>query len=595
MFQTIRRRIAFPYLALILLAMLVISLYFTNTLRQTYLDELNHSLASQAALIAESLIIPLSNNSTPDELDLLAKKWAEASGTRVTIIAPDGLVLGESHEDRRLMNNHANRPEIIQALKDGKGTSIRYSTSTSIQSVYSAAIIRSGGKTLGIARVSLTAPSVAENINQVIQAMVGLTAIVTSLAGILAVIIASSTSKPVREITQAVTNLAESDFTNLEKFQRLTPSSPEEIGRLMHAFNILASRLRSEINSLQTERKKMDAVLQEMSDGVVIVDSNGLIQMINHSAEEMFSVQRHTTINHTLVESLRHYQIIELWQRCRDSNKPQSTPLEISVNHLYLQGLAAPLDNFLVGHTMLIFQNMTRQRYLETMRRDFISNLSHELRTPLASLKALTETLQEGALDDPPAARRFLKRIETEVDALTQMVAELLELSRIESGRVPLEFKTIPPQGIILSAVERLRLQAERSQLKLILNCHEDLPPILADPTRLEQVLVNLLHNAIKFTDPGGEIRVSAALDNSETKKQDQILFTIQDTGVGIAAVDLQRIFERFYKADRARSSGGTGLGLAIARHIVEAHHGAIWAESIEGKGSIFYITIPCA
>jgi two-component system phosphate regulon sensor histidine kinase PhoR len=241
------------------------------------------------------------------------------------------------------------------------------------------------------------------------------------------------------------------------------------------------------------------------------------------------------------------------------------------------------------GSTLLLFQDLTNQRQTEAMRRDFISNVSHELRTPLAALKALTETLQAGALEDPPAAHRFLEQMETEVDSLSLMVNELLELSRIESGRVPLNLAPTPPLDIVYPAVDRLRLQAERAGLLLSVECAEDLPLVLADATRVQQVVVNLLHNAIKFTPSEGEVTVNV------TRQDREVRFAISDTGIGIAAEDLPRIFERFYKVDRSRATSGTGLGLAIARHLVEAHGGRIWAESEVGKGSTFYFTIPLA
>jgi two-component system phosphate regulon sensor histidine kinase PhoR len=245
------------------------------------------------------------------------------------------------------------------------------------------------------------------------------------------------------------------------------------------------------------------------------------------------------------------------------------------------------LETALPGQYLLLFQDLTRLRRLETVRRDFISNISHELRTPLASLKALTETLQGGALDDRPAAMRFLDRMVTELDALTHMVSELLELTRIESGQVPLEFQSVSPKELLEKALFRLGVQAERAQVHIELDCPENLPNVIADPPRLGQALVNLLHNAIKFTPEEGEISLSAKLENYS------VIFSIKDTGIGIPVDDLPRIFERFYKADRARASGGTGLGLAITRHIVEAHGGRIWATSIEGRGSKFSFSIP--
>jgi len=221
------------------------------------------------------------------------------------------------------------------------------------------------------------------------------------------------------------------------------------------------------------------------------------------------------------------------------------------------------------------------------VRRDFISNLSHELRTPVASLKALTETLLLGALDDPPAARHFLEQVNVELDALAQMVNELVQLSQIESGQVSLNLRPGSVRELMLSAAKRMQLQADRARLTLRVDSPSELPVVRMDVARLEQVLVNLIHNAVKFTPPGGEIVLTA-----ETVPG-AMLFAVRDTGIGIPPEDLPRIFERFFKTDRSRAGGGTGLGLSIARHIVESHGGKIWAESIEGTGSTFFLTIP--
>jgi len=357
----------------------------------------------------------------------------------------------------------------------------------------------------------------------------------------------------------------------------------------MSAFNIMSVQLSAQIEALETERSKMVAVFSVMTDGVLIVDARGQIQLINPAAESMFSITENDALGNSLIEVLRHHQLQELWERCHKTGETQYATIEITPRQLYLQGVATPLGQALPGNSLLLFQNLTHLRRLETVRKDFISNISHELRTPLASLKALTETLQDGALDDPPAAKRFLQRIETEVDSLSLMVSELLELSRIESGRVPLRISHNHPCELITGAVERLILQAERAKLEIIINCPENLPDIMADSIRLEQVMVNLLHNAIKFTPAGGRIEVKAELQDSN------VLFIAKDNGAGISSEDLPRIFERFYKTDPARSSGGTGLGLAIARHTIEMHGGSIWAESKEGQGSCFYFTISLA
>ena len=225
------------------------------------------------------------------------------------------------------------------------------------------------------------------------------------------------------------------------------------------------------------------------------------------------------------------------------------------------------------------------------MRRDFVSNISHELRTPLASLQALTETLRDGALDDPTAAPRFLDRIETEVDALAQMVRELLALSRIESGQVPFRFQPVPVSETVLTPVERLEPLAARSDINLIVDLPHRLPRVYADAERIHQVITNLVHNALKFSPAGGSVKISA---DAQLEGQ-KVKISVYDAGIGVPAEDWDRTFERFYKTDRARASLGTGLGLAIAKHIVQAHSGRIWVESVENRGSTFMFTLPVA
>jgi two-component system, OmpR family, phosphate regulon sensor histidine kinase PhoR len=361
---------------------------------------------------------------------------------------------------------------------------------------------------------------------------------------------------------------------------------PEDLPALeefSYTVKTMALALRVRTSVVDAERARLAAVLDRMTDGVLIADSSGQIQFANPAIEHLFDINQ--AVGRRVVEVLRQHQLVEAWQRSRETGEAQEESVEIPARRRFLQLVVLP-DRQTSG-SLLLVQDLTRVRRLETVRRDFISNVSHELRTPLASLKALTETLRDGALEDPKAAHRFLGRIETEVDALTQMATELLELSRIESGQVPLQRKAVPAASLLLSAADRMRAQVERAGLVLRLDTAQDMTDVSADPPRMEQVLVNLIHNAVKFTPPGGEVLLAA-----ETEA-DFVRFSVRDTGVGIPPDDLERIFERFYKADRARSGGGTGLGLSISRHLVEAHGGRIWAESNEGDGSTFFFTIP--
>ncbi|GAB4454737.1 MAG: hypothetical protein Kow0070_01700 [Anaerolineales bacterium] len=374
------------------------------------------------------------------------------------------------------------------------------------------------------------------------------------------------------------------DFARQARQKNFEPQT-KELENLSSAIVSLASNFDLRLAALEAERARLAAVLEQMTDGVLIADAQGIIQFANPAAGRLFQASH--PLQRSITEVLRHHQLVEAWRRCQQTRELQSESVEVPTRHQYLQLVVIP-DQHTNG-TLLLAQDLTRLRRLETVRRDFISNLSHELRTPLASLKALTETLQDGALDDPPAARRFIDQIQTEVDALTQMATELLELSRIESGRLSLDLQPVPPAELLTSACERMKLQAGRAGLTLRVEGAQALPKVRIDLQRMEQVLVNLIHNAVKYTRPGGEVVLFAEAGAGEVR------FAVRDTGIGIPADDIPRIFERFYRVEKSRAGSGTGLGLSIARHIVEAHKGKIWVESVEGQGSTFYFTLPAA
>ncbi len=584
MFHSIRWRIAVPFVLLILASMLGMGFYLSNFIRQTYENDLESKLAAEARIVGKA-VEPLLATDKPDavQINAAAKDWAQTLQARVTIIAPDGVVVGESEQDYTRMENHLTRPEVAQAIANGQGQSIRLSATVGYSMMYTAVSVQSAGALVGIVRVALPLQQVDANINHLLQVVFGITALITLVALLLATFIAARTTLPMLRLTRAVEALTAGGLSGAP-----LQASSDEMGTLTNAFNSMAAQLQTQIKSLESEQQKLAAVLQEMTDGVLMIDSDGMIQLINPAAERIFGIRITQGTEKSLTKALRQHQLLELWQKCQVSQQTEAVDFSTH-RQINLHCIATPLSPSLPGSILLVCQDLTRQRQIESMRRDFISNVSHELRTPLAALKVLTETLQDGALDDPPAAQRFLGQMETEVDSLSLMVTELLELSRIESGRVPLQIRPTTPISMIEQAVERLSLQAERAELELKINCAEDLPPVSADPLRTQQVLVNLLHNAIKFTPAGGRVTITAAAQDEAVK------FSVQDTGIGISSSDLPRIFERFFKADRARSTSGTGLGLAIARHLVEAQGGKIWAESEVDRGSTFTFTIPIA
>jgi two-component system phosphate regulon sensor histidine kinase PhoR len=367
------------------------------------------------------------------------------------------------------------------------------------------------------------------------------------------------------------------------------PTDVKQLEYLSNTINSLAQNFNQQFSTITAERNRLATLLDQMTDGVLIADADGNIQFANPAAKKLFETSH--AVGRTVTEVVRHHQLVEAWRRCQQNGGLQSETVELPARRQFLQMIVIPDQH--AGGSLLLVQDLTRVRRLETVRRDFISNISHELRTPLASLKALTETLQGGALSDPEAGPRFMGRIITEVDALTQMAQELLDLSKIESGQVALNLAPVSPKQLLMSAADRMKLQAERAGVNLRVECENDLPNIQADKARLEQVLVNLIHNAVKFTKPGGDVILSADSGLFGEAARAGVRFAVKDSGIGIPSDHISRVFERFYRVDKSRTGSGTGLGLSISKHIVEAHGGKIWAESEEGRGSIFYFNIP--
>jgi two-component system phosphate regulon sensor histidine kinase PhoR len=398
--------------------------------------------------------------------------------------------------------------------------------------------------------------------------------------------VSAKNNSDLRELAVMARRIAGGEFD-----ARILPRSNGEEADLTRAINDMADRLRNEMRLFAEENQQLSIVFENMADGALITDALGRVLFINPAASRMLNFDIDKAYGRSIAEVVRHHQLIELWQDCRSGGREAVSAVEIGRN-LFLQAYVTPFEQHGTRGFLVILQDLTQVRFLQTVRRDFISNISHELRTPLASIRAIVETLQDGALEEKDLAEGFLARAEGELDTMTQMVEELLELARIESGEVPLRMVDTNIRDLVKIPLERIQQQAARENLTIVAEIPEDLPLVLADAERMHRVVSNLLFNAVKFTSAGGTIRI-AAYTNGEPPSE--VVVLVHDTGIGIADEDTDRIFERFYKSDRARtrSRGGTGLGLAIAKHLVEAHGGRIWVKSKEGKGSTFYFAIP--
>jgi len=402
----------------------------------------------------------------------------------------------------------------------------------------------------------------------------------TAIAALVAWRLSTPVTRSILTLTRAAREFASGKFN-----QQIVSNSRDEIGQLTTAFKYMADRLTETVSLITSEKDRLSAILNHMEDGVLIIDKQSNVLLANPAAGRIFQCPADSMLHRSLIEAVHDYEIENLVQRCIAQGEHQNSFIESLPTKQFLGVIVTPLPS--KKEFLLVVQDLTRLRRLESFRRDFIANVSHELRTPITSLKALSETLIDGAIEDQTIARTFLQKMGTEIEKLAQMVEELVELSLIESGQARLHKQPSDIREVIEHSVNRLAPLAERGGLSINLLMPQNLPQLMFDRDKIEQVMVNLIHNAIKFTAPGGRITISA------NQKPGQIEITIADTGIGISEEDLPRIFERFYKTDKSRSSSGTGLGLAIAKHIVQAHGGEIRVSSREGQGSTFYFTLP--
>lgn len=501
---------------------------------------------------------------------------------RVTALTPQGEVLAQSATSGAT-TDWRNLPEVRSVINGREGISWRDNDETRQPELYIALPVRFAGDLSGVLHFAFLQQALQTKLSELYRIVTLGTLVAMLLLVILTISVTEYLAHGVRRLTQVVERITSGDMD-----ARVISMRQADLSALAHAINRMADKLQSQMKKRAREKDRLNTVMHVMTDGVIILNRNGVVKLINNAAARMLNTTSDKALHRTFVQTVRDHRIAEVWRRCQASGEEEVAAIELGVTQFMRVAVTPFLGRAGRGYLVML-QDLTQVRRLQTVRQDFISNVSHELRTPLASLRALAETLRDSALDDPPAAARFLDRMEVEVDALTQMVEELLELSRIESGQVPLRLNPVMPFAAISPAVDRLRAQAVRGQLTLELNVSRDLPLVLVDAGRIHQVVTNIVHNAIKFTPPEGHIMVSAGADATK------VTVAVTDTGSGIAPNDLTRIFERFYKTDRSRAVGGTGLGLAIAKHIVQAHGGTIWAISQEGKGSTFFFTMPRA
>ncbi len=582
MFRSIQWRITIAFAILVLVVMTVLGVYLSNHVRNIQVDSLRYSLRDQATILAGISREYLSDESGAGSLPSEILKIGKPLDERITLINSGGVVLVDTEEDASEMENHAGRPEFRSALNSGYGESTRFSTTLGYEMMYVAVPITSEDVVVGAVRVALPLTDINNMVGSVLTSVIIALIITIVLVIVSGWFIARLFTRPVREVTEASRRIASGELN-----QRIESGAMDETGELARSFNQMSVKLTEMVSRISGDQARLSGILDNIADGVIMTDTEGNIIMANESIKTIFRVNNEGLIGKPLIEKLQDHEIGELLNACLKTGIEQAEQFESVHYKRYIRAIAVPLDGDRSGGVLLLFQDLTELRNLQTMRRELIGNISHDFRTPLAGIKAMVETLRDGVIDDRDIASDFLSRIENEVDRLTQMVTELTELSRIETGRSELNLEPVNIRSLIDEAVNRLKPQAERKGISIDAGNGAELSDVTADSERILQVLTNLLHNAVKFTGDDGHIEINPVEENG------MVRIDITDNGIGIDSRDLPHIFERFYMADRARAGGGTGMGLAIAKHVIEAHHGNITAQSIEGEGSTFSIFLP--
>ncbi|MEI6787994.1 MAG: ATP-binding protein [bacterium] len=576
--------------------------YASKSLRQFHQDQVTSDLVARARIIAGE--IPRLHVQDSDTVDRLCKDVGRITMTRITVILPDGRVVGDSGENPAVMENHRNRPEVAAALAGGTGQSVRYSDTIRRPLMYLAVPFRgSDGTVAGVVRASLPLAVVDGALATLYRHVVLGGLAVTALFALLAFFLSRRITRPLDYMRQAAEQFARGDLN-----ARIPVPDTEELGMLARTMNQMALQLSERIRSLGLQHNEQKAVLANMTEGVLAVDMGQHILHINPAACRLFGLKPDEGRGRHILEVIRHIALQEFIGLTLNSDGPVERDVvfrEEADRFIQLHGAALRDEEGVIIGGLVVMNDVTRLKRLESLRRDFVANVSHELKTPLTTLKGCVETLSDGAVANPDEARRFLGMMERQVGRLEAMVDDLLVLSRLEheSDRGGVELVLGSVNDVLSRVVQSFFDRAAKKGIQLVLDCPDSIKaPINA--ALLEQAVGNLVDNAIKYSAEETTITVSAARQESSaavaavpaaSSHEDAVMIRVADQGLGMEKKHLDRIFERFYRVDpaRSRAQGGTGLGLAIVKHIALAHHASVTVASTPGQGSTFTLRIP--
>jgi two-component system phosphate regulon sensor histidine kinase PhoR len=563
--------------------------------RGFYFDHTESELAARAALVREQILPDIAAD-TPEELEALVQRLGRSSGTRITVIAADrpgaarGEILADSDSDPVAMENHRDRPEFLQAVSGVPGRAIRYSATLRQDMMYVAVPVEEGGRVTTVIRAAVALTRVNEALATLYGSIAASAVVAAVIAALIGLYVSRRISGQMREIKVGAERLAAGDFTH-----KLVVPRVEEFASVAESINCMAEELDDKLRRLTHERNEREAVLASMVEGVLAVDTDERVIAVNAAGARLLDTDPAAAEGKTIQEVVRNPDLQHVVAQTLGGHRPVEADIvmRVGAEERNLQANGTLLHGDVEGEdvgAVVVLNDVTRLKRLEAVRRDFVANVSHELKTPVTSIKGFAETLEDGALEDTATARRFVRIIAGQADRLNSIIEDLLALSTLEqSGDSPLlQLEEADLCDVAAVSLEVCGPKADAKGIELRNVCPGRLFARVSPPL-LEQAVVNLVDNAVKYSAEGSTVVVTLE------ERSDEVVVSVVDEGQGVAGEHLPRLFERFYRVDKARSRdmGGTGLGLAIVKHVAQIHGGRVSVDSVVGRGSTFRIHLP--
>ncbi|NRF92215.1 PAS domain S-box protein [Paenibacillus frigoriresistens] len=591
-----RAKLTFILILLIGCSMLIAGIFMAKVLENSHIKSLQDNMERELQVITATG--DWNRKGTDAELIAYyteqAKHLKGVTNERLTFVRSDGKVLGDSDQKPEQMDNHLSRPEIVSAAANGVGYTTRYSDTLKENMLYAAIPVKNEAQeTTGFLRTSMSLEQVGESIHSLWYFLISGLIILFLIAGIVSYRIAKGITHPIEKMTKVAQQI-----TNMNYQSRVPTYNNDEVGQLGQAINRMSESLQQQMARIQENERRLQGVMENMMSGIMMIDREERIILLNPAAEYILGFSSQELLGKKYNEAKQQYEFTKLIQECIESQDPIRDEMVFyypaeRILDIHLSPIAHEDEEW--SGVLIVIHDITAVRRLERMRSEFVANVSHELKTPIAAVKGFAETLLAGALNDKETAVSFLQIIFDESERLNRLIGDILELSKIESKRIPMNFSPIYLPEFLERSLSVLRKEAEKKHIELSMQVDDDIY-IEADEDRLRQIIINLLSNGITYTHDGGKVKVRAEpLDKNADGDYERLRLIVSDTGMGIPKKDLPRIFERFYRVDKARSrsSGGTGLGLSIVKHLVELHKGTIRVDSEVGAGTRFTIELP--